>query len=273
MKGPFVIFCRNHSGSRMLCEAFRQNGFWMGSCENRSRDAEEFADEKPEIRHLVREAFRYRDLPRAQRQRLQEILRGLAGTIERNCPDPERRAAYGWKRIITTFTVEIFLDAFPEGKAVHLIRDGRDVMLSRAKRKIGHLEDPFNRLVVFGNADVSEYRGKRLTPELVEEYRNEIEMQYWVTAVRFGMRGRVDPERYLEVFYEDLCRRPLDTLATVFAFLDVPFRPSAEAWIAANVFTARIGKWMEHEAALQPAISIGEPLLRELGYSNGGRSA
>ena len=41
-------------------------------------------------------------------------------------------------------------------------------------------------------------------------------MQFWVTAVRLGMKGRAYRGRYLEVFYEDLCRRPLETTAAVF---------------------------------------------------------
>ena len=267
MKGPFTIMCRNHSGSRMLCEAFRQNGFWMGLSEDEARDAEEFAQQRPEIRHLVQEAFRYSTLAPDERQGLQRLMRKLVEESKGNCPDPEARVAYGWKRIITTFTVEIFLDAYPQGKAVHLIRDGRDVMLTRAKYKMARLKDPFNALVVFGDAGVSTYRGQPLTPEVIAAYRNELEMRYWVTMVEFGRRGRSYPDQYLEVFYEDLCRQPVGTLEKVFDFLEVEFCSSAREWARRNAHTKSIGKWQRvGSAELQDAVAIGKPLLRELDY-------
>ena len=116
MKGPFPILFRNHSGSRFLCEAFRQNGFWMGSSENRSRDTEEFSDARPEVRHLVREAFRYPELPPAAKEVLQRALRELVDASVSGCPDPRARAAYGWKRGITAFIVPIFSMPFPKGR-------------------------------------------------------------------------------------------------------------------------------------------------------------
>jgi len=266
MKGPFTIMCRNHSGSRLLTEAFLQNDFWMGLCDKKTKDAKEFSHKKPEVRHLVQEAFRYSEMPQAEKKQLQQTMRELVEASKNNCPDPASRIAYGWKRIITTFTIQIFLEAYPEGKAIHLIRDGRDAMLSRSRQKMSHLDDPFNRLVVFGNASVSQYRGKPLTPEVIEAYRNEIEMEYWVTAVRFGMRGRMYDKQYMEVFYEDLCRRPAKTLVRVFEFLEVPFYLQTREWIVANASTARIGKWKHCGDEIKDAIRIGEPLLRELGY-------
>ncbi len=267
MKGPFTIICRNHSGSRLLCEAFLQNSFWMGRCENKQRDAQEFSLKKPEVRHLIEEAFRYSELSETQKEELQETMRRLVQNCRNHCPDPESRVAYGWKRIITTFAVEIFLDAFPDGKVIHLIRDGRDVMLSRAKNKVGHLDDPFNRLLVFGDASVSEYQGRPLTEAVIEEFRNQLEMQFWVSMVRFGMKGRVYKNQYMEVSYEELCRSPAETLNAVFEFLNVPFQPRAKDWITRNASIERIGKWKQCPGdELAGGIRLGEALLVELGY-------
>jgi hypothetical protein len=266
MKGPYTIICRNHSGSRLLCEAFRQNGFWMGMCDNKTRDASEFSRKRPEVKYLVEEAFRYSEMSRSEKEQLQQTMRELVEASKNNCPNPEDKIAYGWKRVITTFTVQIFLEAFPEAKAIHLIRDGRDVMLSRAKYMMSHLDDPFYRLVVFGDRSISQYRGKPLTPEIIEEYRNELEMVYWDTIVRFGMRGRIYQDQYMEVLYEDLCRHPDQTLARIFEFLKVPFHRKTREWIVANSSTARISKWEKCGDEIKDAIEIGEPLLQELGY-------
>jgi hypothetical protein len=265
MKGPFPIFFRAHSGSRLLCEAFRQNGFWMGLSDNKTRDAKEFSARVPEMKFLIQEAFRYPELPPTEKERLQQTMRVLVETSKSYCPNPESMIAYGWKQGITIFTIEIFLEAYPEAKAIHLIRDGRDVMLSRRART-KRLDEPFNRLVVFGDANVSQYRGEPLTSRVIKKYRNELEMHHWVTAVRFGMRGRSFKDRYMEVFYEDLCTRPIETLAEVFEFLEVPFNSKAKECVVNSASAGRIGKWKNYDDQLNDAIMVGEPLLRELGY-------
>ena len=250
----------------MLCEAFRQNGMWMGQADTKHRDSREFSQKIPEIRYLVESGFRYGDAAGGEQAEMRSRLDALVAASRDGCADPEGRPAFGWKRAITTFTIDIFLDAFPEGKIVHLLRDGRDCMLSRLDERMRALDDPFNRLVVFGDAHVREYAGEPLTQETVEKYRNEIEMTHWNTVLEFGLRGRRHPDRYLEVKYEDLCLDPAPALGRVFQFLDVPYRQQARDWIVANAYPASIGKWRGREAELADAIKIGEPLLRELGY-------
>jgi len=267
LKGPYPIICRGHSGSRLLCEAFRQNRIWMGLSDNEQRDASEFSQGKADVRYLVREAFRYSELAHAEKKQIQDVMITLVEKAKSNCPDPEDSVAFGWKRPVTIFTCEIFLDAYPEAKTVHLLRDGRDVMLSRLNFRMKNLHLPLNSLVVFGDPAVSSYRGQPLTESVVEEYRNEIEMHHWVTAVRFGMRARRYADRYLEIRYEDLCRYPVRTMTTVFEFLDVPFLETAREWVKENASVKGIGKWKGREEELSDAIRIGEPLLKELGYN------
>jgi len=268
LKGPYPIIGRGHSGSRLLCEAFRQNRFWMGISDNEQRDTREFGQGRPAVRELVRNGFRYSELDETEKRQLQNVMATVVEGSKDNCPNPDEMIAFGWKRSVTTFTCEIFLDAYPEAKTVHLVRDGRDVMLSRVPRisKLSEPDDRFNTLVVFGDAGVTEYRGRPLDQSTVEDYRNEIEMHHWVTVVRFGMRARKYGDRYLEVRYEDLCENPEKTMSRVFEFLDVPFVDQSREWIKANASVKSIGKWRGREEELRDAIKIGEPLLQELGY-------
>ncbi|MBA3342923.1 MAG: sulfotransferase [Gemmatimonadaceae bacterium] len=266
MKGPYPIICRGHSGSRLLCEAFRQNRIWMGLSDNQQRDAEEFSQGNAVVRSLVQQGFGYSELTATAKGRVQNAMVALVEKSKSNCPHPGGKIAFGWKRAITTFTCEIFLDAYPEAKTVHLVRDGRDVMLSRLNVRMRNLKNPLNRLVVFGDSAVSSYRGRPLDESVVDEYRNEIEMHHWVTAVRFGMRARRYGDRYLEVSYEHLCEFPERTMTTVFEFLDVPFLPETREWLKGNVSVQSIGKWRGREEELRDAIQIGEPLLKEIGY-------
>ena len=83
---------------------------------------------------------------------------------------------------------------FPEGRFVHIVRDGRNVALSILERD-------------------------RSVPDLAAAAR------LWREHVE---RGRADgralgPERYAEVRYEDLLDGPEDALRRLCAFVDVPF--------------------------------------------------
>ena len=239
----------------------------MGQTDNAQRDSAEFSQGNPVVRQLVEHSFAYPELGETDRRELQGLMVGLVETLRNNCPSPESTLAFGWKRAIATFTCQMFLDAYPEARTVHLVRDGRDVMLSRLNARMGNLaRNALNRLVVFGDASLSTYRGRPLDQAVVEEYRNEIEMHHWVTAVSFGRRARQYGERYLEIRYEDLCREPIRTLSTVFEFLDLPFNEQAREWVRQNASVQSIGKWKGREDELRDAIRIGEPLLKELGY-------
>lgn len=266
MKGPYAIICRGHSGSRLLCEAFRQNRMWMGKCNNEQRDSLEFGAHERVVRDLIRYGFQYPDMTETERRAVQDIMVTVVEGSKRNCPNPHDMVAFGWKRPVTTFMCEIFLDAYADAKTVHLIRDGRDAMLSRLDARMNRLNKPLNRLIVFGDTNVNSYRGRALDQATVDAYRNELEMHHWVTAVGFGMRGRRYTDRYLEIRYEDLCRYPEKTMQKVFEFLDVPFSQESREWIIANASPRSIGKWKGREEELSDAIRVGEPLLKELGY-------
>ena len=267
MKGPFAIVCRGHSGSRLLCETFIQNGIWMGNTDNDQRDTVGFGQGVGAVRRLIRYGFRYPELGDDERLEARQLMSGLVEKLKSECPTNEETVAFGWKRPVTIFLSPILLDSLAEAKVIHLIRDGRDAMLSRLEHRMTRLHLPLKRLAVFGSTDVAEYRGRPLDSSTVEDYRNEIEMHHWVTAVQFGMKLRRYPDRYLEVRYEDLCTAPEKTMHGVFEFLEVPFRSEARDWVVTNASTRAIGKWRGREEELAEAIEVGRPLLNELGYT------
>jgi hypothetical protein len=85
---------------------------------------------------------------------------------------------------------------FPEARFVHLMRDGRDVALSR-------LDHPTM---------------SRTLPELAILWRRGVEK---------GRRAgrRLGPRRYLEIRYEDLVSTPEEVTRLVCRFLELPFDP------------------------------------------------
>ncbi len=267
MQGPYPIFCRGHSGGRLVCEAFIRNGISMGHVTRAHKDSEFFSIRTNEkIRELILHAYDYLNAGEAARLRLQALLK--QAVTEFVAAEIQHEGRFGWKIDPTLFTLPVFMEAFPLAKAVHVIRDGRDVMLSRLDARIEHLEDPVNRVMVFGRAEVEAFMGRPINLEkTVKKLRNELEILHWVTAVEYGLHGRKYGDRYLEVKYEDLCAAPLAQFQTIFEFVGVPFLEETKAWLKQAASTNRIGKWKTlPEELLAAPLQIGGALLSKLGY-------
>ncbi len=67
---------------------------------------------------------------------------------------------FGWKFGLTAFLTPLISDTFPKAKVLHIIRDGRDIMLSRLDIRMPdfiypEIFIPLNRLMMFGNKDTN----------------------------------------------------------------------------------------------------------------------
>ncbi len=267
MLGPYPIFCRGHSGGRLVCEAFIRNGISMGNVTKAHKDSEFFsirANEK--IREIILHAYDYLDAEESARMRWQGLMR--QAVEEFVAAEIQHNGRFGWKIDPTIFTMPVVMDTFPNAKAVHVIRDGRDVMLSRLNARLEHLDDPVNRVMVFGSAEVETFMGRPINLEkTVKKLRNELEMLHWATSVEYGLLGRKYEGRYLEVKYEDLCAAPQAEFKKIFDFLGAPFLDETRAWLKQTANTSRIGKWKTLPQELLAApLQIGNELLRKLGY-------
>lgn len=265
MRGPFAVVCRAHSGSRILSEAFVRAGIWMGDVDRGgSWDTRDLRRNAP-VRKLLKRIDRYSDLPDAKKKKYQQILDEAVQTIRGSAP--EGTTAYGFKHPIMAFCVEPILDFYPAARLVHMVRDGRDVMLSRTGQVSRALQNKHrrDRLMVFGQNDIDTFRG---VPFDVANrlYRNELEMAYWVNATMYAMRGRNYGDRYYEFKYEDLCKNPRAALEALFTFLEYPLPAEVIEWAEANVHSNRIAKWAGREEELAAAIETGRPALEALGY-------
>jgi hypothetical protein len=104
---------------------------------------------------------------------------------------------YADKTPLNTIMIEPLAETFPEGRFVHIIRDGRDVALSLMDRRFseGHI---------------------------VEAAR------YWRRRVRSGREAgrKIGPTRYREVRYEAFLEDPQRTVRDLCDFIDLPFEPA-----------------------------------------------
>ncbi len=123
------------------------------------------------------------------------------------------------------FCVDQVLDLLPDAKFIHVIRDGRDVVLSLTEKRKFDL-----RMAV---------------------YR-------WLISVEAGLRNR-GHERYYEVKYEDLILDTENTLRKLMDFLEEDFDPAMlkfwekgkdnfKGYGSTPIFTDSIGKWKKERS-------------------------
>jgi len=264
--GPFVIFGRGHCGGRALCEAYTRNGIFMGKTTAERMDTVGFGLDNPQMLHILKHAFSYPSLPREKQAQLEGIVMEMVSNLESKAGGKP----FGWKHGISIFCIEMLLRACPEARVVHLIRDGRDVMLSRLPARLNPdaVEQEPSKLAVFGGVDINSYKGLPLPLAVQDErLRNELEMIHWKTATAFGLRGRSFVSQYKEIKYEALCQHPVETLTEIFGFLGLPLRQETVNWAKKSIHLRRIGKWKSGVEDLTEAIALGEPLLSHLGYT------
>ncbi|WP_181346817.1 sulfotransferase [Thalassobacillus sp. CUG 92003] len=162
---------------------------------------------------------------------------------------------WGDKTPINTFSLKLINNVFKDSQFVHIIRDGRDVVNSYVKA--GLYED------VQGAA---------------ERWNRSIHI-----AREFG--EKVGPDRYHEVYYEDLVREPEREIKAICTFLNIDYTPemldntkgvqdlgdtylSHHTNLHVPINENSIGKWRNELSAEQRA-SVQyhcQELLNKLGY-------
>ena len=156
------------------------------------------------------------------------------------------------------------LHAYPAGTAVHVIRDGRDVVCSLLER--GWLSA--NR---GGGDDVNQPYGAYprfwVEPERREEFPlvSDARRAAWAWR-RYVTAARAVPERTVELRYEELVTDPVSAADRVVAGLGIAPGPLRRAFSAAHANS--VGRWRRELSAQQLADVEAEAgaLLTELGY-------
>ena len=192
-------------------------------------------------------AVRFRRiLERVRRLGLSAHLRGVEQTPE------------------TVFILGAALRAYPQARAIHLVRDGRDVVCSLLEK--GWLGD------ATGGDDVGQAHGAHarfwVEPDRREEFERASEAQRaawaWRRHVSAGLASA--GERILELRYEELAADPPATARRLGDELALDAELLEPALAA--VHTRSIGRWRRDLTPEQIAAVDGEAggLLRKLGY-------
>jgi len=130
--GPFVVFGRGHCGGRILSEAYFRNDIYMGRLSKKNRDTHGMGLKNPWMIEVAKGAYGYPASAPDERARLERLV---ATKVE----ELRKKAAgkpFGWKVGSSIFCIEILLGTHADARVVHLIRDGRDVCLSRLDARL-----------------------------------------------------------------------------------------------------------------------------------------
>jgi hypothetical protein len=192
----------------------------------------------PELRRIV------------ERVRILGLVRGLRGVEQ----TPE-----------TSFALRAALAAYPRAIAVHVIRDGRDVVCSL-------LERGWLRSGRAGGDDALQAYGAHarfwVEPERREEFEQASEARRAAWAWRrYATAARAVPERTVELRYEALVANPQAEADRIAEALGSEPEPLRRAF--AEVHGSSVGRWRGDLSAEQIADVEAEAggLLRELGYA------
>lgn len=165
----------------------------------------------------------------------------------------------------TSYVLAGALEAYPQATAVHVIRDGRDVVCSL-------LERGWLRAAHSARDDAKQRYGAHarfwVEPERRDEFEqvSEARRAAWAWR-RYVAAARVAPERTLELRYEALVSAPDVEADRLSEALGSPSAPLRRAFALAH--DSSVGRWREdltREQLADVEAETGE-LLAELGYA------
>ena len=211
-------------------------------------------------------------------------VKPLKSAIPRLAQLPEREAAARLRRMLevvrtlglashlrgveqtpeTSFVLAAALRAYPAARAVHIVRDGRDVVCSLLER--GWLGTERQ-----GADDAGQAYGAHVRfwvePDRAEEFAaaSEARRAAWAWR-RYVSASRAVPERTLELRYEQLVTEPKAVAETLAADLELSAEPLKES--LSGAFDRSVGRWQRDLTPEQVHDVQAEAgaLLQELGY-------
>ena len=160
------------------------------------------------------------EVPRGEIERrllaAERTERGMFQAFLRIYADKAGKPVMGEKTPTHLNYVDTLLEWFPDARVIHMLRDPRAVYVSDRYRR--------------QNRDRFPYSLMRRIPLLLESYLLVLVSVSWQRALRQhrALKKR-HPGRYMLVRFEDVVKRPDETLPTVFSFLGVAKPESLES--------------------------------------------
>jgi hypothetical protein len=244
---PLVIGALGGSGTRALSKIVRHAGCWMGN------DIDERTEDALAMRAFLKRWFvpllDYPDMPARRRAAAEREFLGAMATHRRGIDDASQ--PWGWKNPRNMWLLRFYLKFYPDLKFLHLLRDGRDMALSK---NLYLLEQHGDYLV-----------GRRWR-------KDPVDAQFSVWLMGNERAGELAREcasgNYLRVRYEDVCTQPQVSARQVFQFLNAGQPPASV--VREIEPSSGIGRWQaapDGHLVHRPPLAV-RVALEEYGYES-----
>ncbi len=239
--GPLVIGGTGGSGTRAVARILDRAGWYMGSHLNGAHDALDIA------------AFDWRWGPSlvASATATEEMRAGFEAALATHVAQrPGAQARWGWKHPQSYLLLGFLAERFADLRFIHVVRDGRDVALSRND----------NQLRLYGDRAIG--AGDPADPV------RRIAFWAWANDRAREQSGALLPGRHLRVRLEDLCGRPE---AETRRILDFAQAGDVEPLPVDEIRTpAALGRGRRADPELVRRLeAVAGPTLRRFGYAEG----
>jgi len=247
---PLVIGATGGSGTRVVARIARHAGYDLGRNLNFAEDALEFYSFHDKwINRFVSAQGEGGALPMSE---MQEMESEFQAALDRHFPASSSTGKlWGWKAPRSIYLLPFLQVQFPDLKFIHVLRDGRDMVLSPNQ----------NQLRKHSRA-VLDWRERFFSSAA------ERAMLLWervnLRAAKFGESEL--RENYLAIRFEDLCAKPLETTAQTINFLGarVDPEPIARAEISPP---STLQRWRNYSPDLMAKVErVGANALQKFGY-------
>lgn len=198
-----------------------------------------------------------------------------------------------------TLALEFVNKVFPDGKIIHIIRDGREVAMSAERIEWRQHASPKGRSIILHR--VPEVPKRDLPAYgwefLANSYKRLVRAQYryswgpkiknwrkldrsmgklefcaltWRECVSAARRvGMSMPkDRYFEIRFEDLICKPEEIIPAMLEFMELPPAKEIDEFIEKRIDRSKAGHWLEKASpeALERVAPYVNDLCKELGY-------
>ena len=257
---PVVVFCKSHSGSRLLVDMLSRAGVFMGAHVSGSGDSWDLA---PLIRYLVTRYYPDYAPVLAGEDALLPDMVNAAFSRHLEGHDPRSQRRWGWKVCETTYAIPVVRALFPQARYIHLLRDGRDIAFSN---HVGPV-DTFWRKIYFGRADIESWRGMTLDGPGYRRRPYLFNAQHWISSASLGHRAALElGGQCLELRYEELIQDLRASAERLLAFLEL----SDTAIDLPPIHVTSMGRYRRQpRRQLREVLALIAPFQQELGYPTG----
>lgn len=275
MDAPILFLARGHSGTSLLARILEKNGVFMGN----QAALNDTYDSLPWTyifqRAILPKFWKYGEGVSVP----QGVLMASVSKCHQLHMRGWKRGPWGIKTCAGMFSHPMYKQVFPKAKYIHLIRDGRDVIMSgngyfHMTNESSREQDwEYFKIITFGISNDLDQPPWTQVPEKpsaddwVMKSRFLIQAKSWVEHAQMMRHLTENKQLSPNVFnmrYEHLVTNPHDELERLFDWIGMPYTDRCRRWVIKKVHSRSVGKWRSGDLPGSVTAYLDGELRRQL---------